>query len=76
MIERSVSENILVLFILLPCMLITFWWFLRLINWSMKVDLKYVMLRIYTDPIAAAIYRSAVFLTVGQLVIAAFQRWV
>jgi hypothetical protein len=76
MITRGILENLAVLFMLAVAMIVTFWWLLRMVNWSTGVKLKEVMPKIYENPIASAIYRGVVFYTVAQLVIAAFSRWI
>lgn len=76
MFDRSVVDNLLLMFLLIPLMFIVFWGFLSLINKRAGFRLKPVLERIYENPIASAIYRSAVVIAVAQLVIAAFGRWV
>jgi len=76
MINSSVTSNLVVMFLLAPLMFVVFWAFLSLINRRAGFPLKPILGKIYADPIASAIYRSAVVISVARLVIAAFGRWV
>lgn len=74
--ERGIIENTLVLFLLLPCMAIAFWWFLSLINSRAGIRLKPILEKIYENPLAAAVYRGAMVIAVALMVIAGFSRWI
>jgi len=76
MFDRGVGDNLVLMLLLAPLMFAVFWFFLSLINKRAGFPLKPVLGRIYENPIASAIYRSAVVIAVAQLVIAAFGRWV
>jgi len=76
MINQSVTSNLVVMFLLAPLMFVVFWVFLSLINKQAGFPLKPILGKIYENPVASAIYRSAVVIAVAMLVIAAFGRWV
>ena len=76
MIEKTVLENLGIMFFLLFCMGLSFWWFLALINKRSGIKLKPVLEKIYENPLAAAVYRGAMLIAVSMLVIAAYTRWV
>ena len=74
--NASMLDNLLVMIALVPVMALAFWWFLRMINWSTGVKIREVMEKIYSEPLAAAIYRGALVISVALLVINAFGRFV
>jgi len=73
---RGILENLYVMVALVPIMALAFWWFLRMLNWSTGTKIREVMEKIYSDPLAAAIYRGALVISVALLVINAFGRFV
>ena len=73
---NSMQENLLILFLLLPCMLSTWWGFVYLVNHAMGFKLKEVYETIYSDPLAAAVLRVGVMGTIAYLVNGAFGRLV
>jgi len=69
-----ILENLLILFVLLPCMLLTWWFMVTYVNKRMGFSLKDIYEKIYSDPIASAILRVGTMLVIAIIVIAAYGR--
>ncbi len=69
-----ILDNLLIMFMLLPCLVLTWWGLIRLVNRSMGFDMRKVYERIYSDPMAAAVMRVGLIGSVAYLVGEAFGR--
>lgn len=74
----SVEQGLLILFLLLPFILGTWWFFVKFVFRSLKeyITTKERIRMIYSDPISAAIHSATIIAAVAYLVGVAFSRYV